>query len=349
MGKVAEIFGPAQSGKSAFSYQMMRYFQEDYPHGRVWIIDSEKSLDFIRMKHVFGIQLEPTEDNPKPVTVMQAASLENGFNILQRACDAGVNEDGTEKYPILVVWDTIAVAKPESELIAAYNDDYADLGINSVGLTLRARVMEQGLATFMSKMYGRPLTVLLINQVRTSGFGSWKGPTTKNSSGGNALKHYIHYRFYIEKKKRIVEERGKNKMEIGTESLLEISKSKFFPAPVKGHLQIFDQHGGIILPKEEIFNLAKEVGVLKQAHAWWYWEGDEKNKFRFADIQKDPAWRARAYEEVTRYFRTEYRTIDLMYRERGLTLGEPIEESSPSGDQFSWISSHDPFAQSRNI
>jgi RecA/RadA recombinase len=97
-------------------------------------------------------------------------------------------------------------------------------------------------------MYGKPVTIFLLNQVRTTGFGTYQG-AHEVSTGGNALKHTGHYRIAFRKVKPIFDE--KYNMNIGTMSKITIEKSKFGPTLKDIPIYIDDRSGGRIIPKDE--------------------------------------------------------------------------------------------------
>ena len=201
MGSITEIFGPNAAGKSSIAYQIAKYFQEDYPDGKVYVIDTENSADYIRLKSSFKLDLDVSR-----FEVEYPPNLEAGFKLLNRACLEDYKlEDGTER-PILVIWDTIAVGRPERETavgISFEEKDLYNMGINSGGMNLRPRIIEHSLAILMPLLIEKPVSIIILNQVRTSGFNNPGGPSTKSSSGGNAMKHAMHYKFFLRKKKEL--------------------------------------------------------------------------------------------------------------------------------------------------
>ena len=346
MGSMTELYGPNASGKSSIAYQMARFFQKDYSNGQVRLIDSESSADYIRLKTSFGLDLSEEKFSMIPI-----ANLEEGFSAIVDACNDSLDDKGNEK-PILLIWDTIAVGKPAKELEVAFdNKDSDNIGINAGGMNLRSRVIEHGLAVSMTAMSGKPVTLIIINQIRTTGFGSYTGPTQKHSSGGVALKHYVHYKFHVRRKKSLTAEHFGDKSERkgdkeGTLSEVEIEKSKYCPAPIKIEITISDKLGGVIVPDEEILSVAKELKILKQSGGWWKFPRKYgEQSLRWSSLVSDRKIRNDLMDEVARYFRSNYFTIDELYKHKGKTLGKPeTSHAAELESLFDRIDANDPFA-----
>jgi len=56
-GTITEIYGANHSGKSAFAYQTAGIFLKNNPYGFVTILDCESSVDYVRFKHTFEIDM----------------------------------------------------------------------------------------------------------------------------------------------------------------------------------------------------------------------------------------------------------------------------------------------------
>lgn len=244
-----------------------------------------------------------------------------------------IDDRNSKVPPTLVIWDSIAGSKPRLEVEAAITGE--EKTMNAGGMGLRARVMEQQLAICNAQIYSAPVTVLILNQVRTTGFGTYPGPTDHNSSGGNALKHFVHYRLYFEKIKTVMDEELRSSR--GTKSKVAIEKSKFSPTAHSIFIYIDDTLGGRIRHVEEIQLLAKQLGVIGSSGRWHYWAHEWEpggkipkvegaKSFDFADLRENEEARRRCIELVTHHFRIAYLSVDWLYREAGITTGEPTEE-----------------------
>jgi RecA/RadA recombinase len=233
--------------------------------------------------------------------------------------------------PILAIWDTVSASKPRAEVEAAMEGKDP---INSGGLGLRARVMEEALAITMSSIWEKPVTLLLLNQVRTTGFGTYRGPYDA-SSGGNAFKHAAHYRLAFKSIKKVFNE--ELMMNAGTMSKIDIEKSKFGPT-IKGiPIYIDDISGGRIVPKDEAALVCHELKLLNSTGGAWYkfaddpdhgytWEKSALSEKSGRWISSNPEVRKKCIDLVARHFRMNYYTLDIVYKQIRNRTGELNEE-----------------------
>lgn len=237
--------------------------------------------------------------------------------------------------PVLVVWDTIATSKPSAEVTAALaGKDPRDAG----GLGLRARINEVNLAIVMSSLFNRPVTIFLLNQIRTTGLGSYQ--VTEVSSGGNALKHANHYYFWFSKNKKVYDENLK--MYIGSNSKVSIRKSKFGPTLDCIPIYINDQMGGRIVPDDEAAMVAVDLSILYSAGGWWKLKGDKDKSYRWEKeavtgdnyISKNPKLREVFLDAIARHFRKNYYTLNIVYEKIGLKLGNLSEKDLKERDKI---------------
>lgn len=216
--------------------------------------------------------------------------------------------------PILVVWDTIAASKPSAEVEAALKgNDPRDAG----GMGLRARINEVNLAIVMSSLFTRPITVFLLNQIRTAGIGTYH--VTETSSGGNALKHAAHYQLWFSKNQKAYDE--KLKMNVGSSSKVSVRKSKFGPTIENIPIYINDQIGGKIVPDDEAAMVACDLDILKASGGWWKINGEGKS-YRWDDISRNAELRQVFLDAIARHFRKNYYTLNIVYDRLGLNLGK---------------------------
>lgn len=239
--------------------------------------------------------------------------------------------------PTLVIWDSIAGSNSRTQFDAAISGDDKT---NPGGMAERARVMTKELAVCNAQLYnanlrGSPVTVMFINQVRTKGFGTYQGPSDHNSSGGKALEHFVHYRLYVLKKKKVYDEELRANR--GTISTVTIEKSKFCPTTQEIQIYIDDTLGGRIRKIDEIQLLAIQLGIIGTSGSWHYWAHEWEpggkvakvegaKRYRFSELRENEEVRQRCVELVTHHFRKAYMSVDFLYREAGITLGEPTEE-----------------------
>jgi RecA/RadA recombinase len=237
--------------------------------------------------------------------------------------------------PVLVIWDTIATSKPAKEVEEAMKgNDPRDAG----GLGLRARINEINLAIVMSSLFNKPVTIFLLNQIRTTGLGSYN--VTEVSSGGNALKHANHYYFWFSKNKKVYDE--SLKMYIGSSSKVSVRKSKFGPTLDNIPIYINDQMGGKIVPDDEAAMVAADLGILYSSGGWWRLLNNKDKSYRWEKeavtgdnyISKNPKLRELFLDAIARHFRKNYYTLNIVYEKLGLTLGSLSKKDLEERDKI---------------
>jgi RecA/RadA recombinase len=225
-----------------------------------------------------------------------------------------------ELRPHLIIWDSISASSPRLEMDAAKRSDSP---MNAGGMGLTARVLKTNLKATATVMYGKPVTVILLAQVMLTDFGSYQGPS-ETFAGGSALKHYCHYILYYEFKKKL-----KNDGELtnhGTQSRVYIEKSKFSPTSQGVWIVIDDTLGGRIVQREEAIVACIDLGII--SGSGWYKFKDEPDmkSMRFNDMVGNEEIRKKCIDKLAKYYRMNYLTIDMMYKEAGNTLGELSED-----------------------
>jgi RecA/RadA recombinase len=262
--------------------------------------------------------------------------------------------------PVLIIWDTISSSKPKVEVDAALKnvrdskentkeddkdpkaDNKEGKVVNVGGMTLKPRLMDQHLSIISSTMWQKPITIFFLNQIRTTGFKDWRGPHNEGS-GGNAFKHFCHYRIGIEKIKPLFNK--ELMMNVGTLSRVDIEKSKFGPRVSGIKIFIDDMGGGRIVPKDEAAILCHDLKILNSTGGAWYEFVDEpdisytwdRNKLS----EKSGRWitdnnevRLKCIDKLAKHFRLNYYTLDYAYEQAGWTQGKLTEEEKKKRDEL---------------
>jgi len=274
------------------------------------------------------------------VDIVNAPTLEAGFKEIYNIFTT-VNEQIKKKQipdPWLVIWDTIAASKPAAEVNAALAGDDP---MNAGGMGLKARVNEINLAIVMSNLWGKPVTIFILNQARTAGFGSFTG-TYDTSTGGNQLKHTGHYRIAFRKAKKIWDETLM--MNVGTMSRVDVEKSKF--GPTIGDIPIFidDRVGGRIRNEEEAAQVLWQMKILNATGGPWYkfngedeaytWDMTPVTEKNGRYVINNPETRKKCIDVLARHFRMQYYTLDIVYRKIGLNVGELNEDQQKTREEL---------------
>lgn len=373
MGTITEIYGANHSGKSAFAYQTAGNFLEDNPYGFVTILDCESSVDYVRMKYTFDIDMDrmiirgedPTlegcietiaemirsvdnqliakltieEAEALDIDELQKLATKNKINIKHPISTSKISGQAKTKKelilsliylgfikpkdgmtPHLIIWDTIASSRPRANVDALMKD--GNSGLNAGGMMMKPRIIADGLNTIQTSTFGKPITLMILNQVSLAGFGTYAGPK-ESSSGGNALKHVSHYRLYFKKSKAHMSEDGKDT--IGTGTTVTLEKSKFSPKVNKIQLYIDDTLGGKIVPRFELPMLCKDLGLLNSAGGWLHFmfEGTKfGDNYRWTSIEYDEKIREICGELITHHYRSKFKILNITYELLGKIVGD---------------------------
>lgn len=237
-----------------------------------------------------------------------------------------------------IIWDTIAVSRPIAELEKISE---GNLEKNAAGMNVHAQVVSSKLSACLSSMGGKPITLFLPNQVRNK--ANNRGGFDQGSSGSYALEHNCHYILKFRKRKD-AESRRENydeddKARTGTNFVMEIEKTKFCPATNSVNLYINDKLGGVIVPKRELIDIAKEVGILKKSSGWYTIKGHEDSLGKFREertptgrdpyLVGNPEVRKILMEELARHYRSKYNTLNVLYEESGRgDFGRPLNDEN---------------------
>lgn len=242
-GTIADLFGPKGSGKSSFAYEVLGNFQKQYKDGIVMIIDSESSIDALR---VSALGLDPNR-----VTVLRGQTKESGYKQILSVLKTLEETKESERVPITILWDslngTATDAQTEKE------------NVNGGGMAEDSRINKEYLKQINQHLGGLDLTLLLINQVSSkiglyvSGF---------NESGGNALQHAIHLKLEFADPKTDLKE---NASIIGaaktTNGRVKITKNKLGPITDYYPFVIDNTKGGVIDPIESFVQFLEDKNL----------------------------------------------------------------------------------------
>lgn len=210
-GKIIEIMGPSQSGKTFLATQIMKTFQnldvKKYPNikRRVLFIDAENTYYDIRFK-VLGVDV----DDPELWMMASFPSAEQNAEFAEACIKSG--EFGC------VVVDSVTALIPAEELDKSFEDN------QSFGL--HARFMSRFMRKMVEPCKTHNTTLLLINQLRVG--KNSRGDFVDKGTGGQALEFYSHLRFKMQalnsKDSKIVDSDGEI---IAGKSTIEIIKSRY--------------------------------------------------------------------------------------------------------------------------
>ena len=167
-GRIVEIFGPPDSGKTTLALQIVANVQRKGLNA-AWV-DAERTFD-----PAYAVSLRVAADR---LPVMQPDSTENAMAMLHRLADSAAVD--------LLVVDSAAALVPSLELEA---------GIGNQSPGLHARVLASGLRTLVRLAANSDTAVVFLNQTRVRKDRS--GEETETSAGGSALKLYAGIRLVL--------------------------------------------------------------------------------------------------------------------------------------------------------
>ena len=212
-GRIAEVYGPEQSGKTTLTLHAIAEAQklealtgEPIP---CLFVDAEHALD-VFYAECLGVNLEN-------LSISQPDCGEDALNEVEIAIKSGYR---------LVVIDSVSALVPRAEL-------EGEMGEAHVGL--QARLMSQALRKLTGLVAKTGAIIIFINQIRLKIGVMFGNPET--TSGGNALKFYASYRLEV-RAPRSEKKTGKTLMgygaeeagiETGTGTNVKVVKNKLYP------------------------------------------------------------------------------------------------------------------------
>jgi len=288
-GRLVNLYGQESAGKTTLCLTVCA--QVAARGGSTCYIDWEHTVDLSYAKSL-GVPI----NDPDRFALYQPESLEKGLAILWTAAKAGID---------LIVLDSTGAAVPQTTL---------EQSIDEKGGQIKIGLMAQKWSQFLPELKGITARsgscVVGISQLRKkiqtgpmAGHGD--GTTTQ---GGEAWKFYSEVRIGL---KRVAYEKGKvfsileNKMiedVIKSQILIKIDKCKV-AASAGMSAKFFIQHGEGIDDMRSIIDIATAHGLVKKDGAWYGFELDNGETFRFCgvdlfkvNLKKDPA----VWEELYR-------------------------------------------------
>lgn len=266
-GRLVEMYGYSSSGKTALATQWM--VQAQKLGGVAIFIDWERSFD-LELAKGFGL------NDQRPYWIYQKPTTwEQGNIIAAKACQI-IRESKAidEKAPILVVFDSIASAIPQS-MIEKEIDEYT---MNDT--TALARVASTTLKTMAHHAQNFNATFLYLNQIRMKPGVVYGDPTT--TPGGSAMEFYSTVRIKLTREK-IEEAQKGGKQFVGQTIKMECVKSKLTRPFQRCELDmVYDDLGVAHFdPIGSTLNYLTKNKIIPMSGAWIKWsdgQSYQKNK-----------------------------------------------------------------------
>ncbi len=279
-GRLIELFGPEQAGKSTLSIHAAVEAQKE--DGLVVYIDFEHSFD---PKYAKALGLD-VDDRSKFI-VAQPPHLQEGMNIAAHFIRAGL--------ATMVIVDSIAAGAPQQEV------EGDDVGSNRIGL--HSLVWANILKQITHDVHASDCVLIGVNQVRTKigvTFGS-----SEDTPGGRAWKHYASQRIKLVKVKgregRYTNELGLSQEgQVGMEVRVEVAKNKL-AAPFRSTTLYMNHGKGFDIIQPAIDEGLLKIVLRKNRQGWIEWgkEGDDD----FVKIRGDEKFREYLREDTEEFNR----------------------------------------------
>lgn len=148
--KINVIAGPAGGGKSALCTSVLKSGQKKWGNEFIGIyLDSEESMTTERLVQL-GVK--------NKVDIVSGMTIEKVFKIIEKLCAFKIQNPQTLKIPSVIVWDSIANTKSESEIEASELQ-------NTMGAR-RAMLLAHYLPQYAQKLAKCNIVLLAVNQYR---------------------------------------------------------------------------------------------------------------------------------------------------------------------------------------
>jgi recombination protein RecA len=179
LGRMGEIFGKAQAGKSTLSYHMAASFIKN--GGYVVSIDTEHSWDLARAESI-GVSKDS-------VICCEANTVEEVFKMIQSVLKQQ-KELGVSAPPCLIIVDTIAASPTQAEFQALQEGKvFQDMGS-------KAKLLSAWMRQLPRLVGETNVALVFVNQVRQI-LGALPFQEQFTTTGGEAIKFYSTWRIKV--------------------------------------------------------------------------------------------------------------------------------------------------------
>lgn len=260
VGRVVELYGPPQSGKSTIAQYHVAEVQKT---GRMAAyIDAEHSLN-LELARQYGVDIDNLYLN-------QPQTGEEGIDVAEALARTG-------HFGVIVV-DSVTALIPEAEA-------EADMGQQSMGL--HARLMSKALRKLTPVVSENNCTIIFINQIREK-IGAYGNPEI--TTGGRGLPFYASMRVEVRQNGGVSGQiKDSSGQQIGHELRCRVVKNKIAVPYKEAVMKLI--YGVGIERTSEIITIAIASGLVTQAGSWFGYKTEgEPNFFRAQGRDKVEAY-----------------------------------------------------------
>lgn len=260
-GRVIEIFGDEQGGKSLLAWEITIAFQKLNAVVILCDVEATAPREFMQL---LGVNVDDIVEPPEtPRTVEDVRDFVKKVTDEVRLIDKTI--------PILVIWDSVAATSAFREW-----ENFEKFQPKEINVGTRAQAVSKFFREFTSYMSKNDVTMIAVNQVRDK-IGVMFGKT-HDSPGGRGLKFHASVRLELNKSKRIDRD-GKT---VGVMCRIYTEKNKTAPPFRKAVLDIywnkgFDRTSGMI-------DILSDTGRISDVKQGTFKIGEQK--YKESDIAK---------------------------------------------------------------
>lgn len=290
VGKIVEITGLEQSGKSLLAAHMIASTQKQ--DGIAVYIDTESSLD-AQFLTVIGVDVDK-------MLYIPLDTVEDAFEAMEDII-VKIREKQKDKL-VTIIFDSVAAATTKIESAADYEKDgYA---------TAKAIIMSKSMRKITNLIGKQKILCVFTNQLRQK-LNAMPFGDQYTTSGGKALQFHASVRLRLKGVGKIKEKVNGIETVVGQEVECEVVKNRLGPPNRKVRYSIFYDSG--IDDAYGTLKLLKEYKVVKQGGAYYSYtttSGDSLSFLarEFKDLlESHPTAREELYEKLCDKYIMKYR------------------------------------------
>jgi recombination protein RecA len=247
-GRVAELWGPEQTGKSTLLTIAAARFQQDNPDKMVGWVDVEKTFD-LDWARAHGLKLDDDK-----FLLVQPGNAEEVADLVKDLIMSDLFG--------FIVLDSVGAMIPQAEI---------EKDADEATMALVAKIVTRMTKIAAAEAAPRNVILAIINQVRAN--LSYGGDITR--TGGFALSHVTTHRLKFRRAEAPIKIGTKdNEVQVGQKIAVKIEKNKIAPPGRTAELTMFnqstDKYGPVGLDVAyDVFATARTAKVFGQRGAWY--------------------------------------------------------------------------------